>query len=62
VNKITHKLINVGITSVKHLKSKLDDGTLNDYLDDHDVARLHAVTIIGLTQIIGASDFRQGRS
>jgi hypothetical protein len=62
VNKITHKLINAGITSITLLESKLNDGSLNDYLDDHDMARLHAVTIKGLSEVIGTSDFRQGRS
>jgi hypothetical protein len=62
VNKITHKLINSGITSIGQLESKVNNGTLNDHLDDHDMARLHAVTIMGLTHIIGVSDFRQGRS
>jgi hypothetical protein len=62
VNKITHKLINAGITSIGQLESKVNDGTLNDYLDDHDMARLHDVTIMGLTRVINTSDFRQGRS
>jgi hypothetical protein len=60
VNKITHKLINAGITSIGQLESKVNNGTLNDYLDDHDMARLHDVTIMGLTRVIGTSDFRQG--
>jgi hypothetical protein len=62
VNKITHKLINAGITSIGQLESKINDGTINDYLDDHDLPRLHVVTMIGLSHVIGTSDFCQGRS
>jgi hypothetical protein len=62
VNKITHKLINAGITSLQLLEEKLNANNLNDHLEDHGVPRLHAVTIIGLVCIIGTADFRQGRS
>jgi hypothetical protein len=62
VNKITHKLINAGITSTGQLESKINDGTLNDYLHAHDMPRLHSVTIIGLSHVICTSDIRQGRS
>jgi hypothetical protein len=62
VNKITHKLINAGITSIGQLESKINNGTLNDYLHAHDMPRLHYVTIIGLLHVIGTSNFCQGRS
>jgi hypothetical protein len=62
VNKITHKLIDVGITSIEQLQARIDSNDINELFDDHDMPRLHAVTIIGLTHILGTTDFRQGRS
>jgi hypothetical protein len=62
VNRITNKLINAGITSIGQFESKINDGTLNDYLHAHDMPRLNAVTIVGLAHVIGTSDFRQGWS
>jgi homoaconitase/3-isopropylmalate dehydratase large subunit len=66
VNKVTHKLVNVGImlhiTSIHQLQSKIDSNNLNEFLDDHDMPKLHAVTIIGFTHILGTTDFCQGRS
>jgi hypothetical protein len=60
VNKISHKPINAGITSIEQLQSKVDSHTLNEFLDSHDMPRLHAVTIIGFTHILGTADFCQG--
>jgi hypothetical protein len=54
LNKITHKLINAGITSLQQLEEKINANNLNDHLDDHGMARLHPVTIIGFV--------RQGQS
>jgi hypothetical protein len=62
VNTITHKLINAGITSIEQLQSKVDSHTLIEFLDSHGVLRLHAITIIGFTHILGTANFRQGRS
>jgi hypothetical protein len=61
-NKVTHKLINVGITSIDQLQSKIDSNNLNEFLDDHNMPKLHAVTSIGFTHILGTTDFCQGRS
>ena len=61
VNKITQKLIDAGITSIKELESKINDDTLNEYLDIHDMPRMHAIAITGLSHIMGTQDFRQGR-
>jgi hypothetical protein len=61
VNKITHKLINVGITSIEQLQSKIESIGLNDHLDSHGMPRLHDITINGFTHILGTEDFRQGR-
>jgi hypothetical protein len=62
VNKITHKLIDVGITSIEQLQARLDSNDINELFDDCNIPRLHTVTIIGFTHILGTSDFRQGRS
>jgi hypothetical protein len=62
VNKITQKLIDADITSIEILQSKIDDGNLNDQLDDHGLPRLHDITINGFIRIMGSEDFRQGRS
>jgi hypothetical protein len=62
VNKITHKLIDAGITSIEQLQARIDSNDINELFDDHDIPRLHAVTIIGLTHILGTTDFRQGQS
>jgi hypothetical protein len=61
VNKITQKLIDAGITSIEELESKINDDTLNECLDIHDMPRLHAITVTGLSHIMGTQDFRQGR-
>jgi hypothetical protein len=61
VNKITQKLIDAGITSIEELESKINDDTLNECLDNHDMPRLHAITITGFSHIMGTQDFRQGR-
>jgi hypothetical protein len=60
VNKITQKLIDV--TSIDELESKINDDTLNEYLDDHGVPRLHDITVRGFKQMLGTQDFHQGRS
>jgi hypothetical protein len=62
VNKITHKLIKAGITSIQVLESKLNSGCLNDHLGRQHFPRLHHITLIGLQQVMGMTDFRQGRS
>jgi hypothetical protein len=62
VNKITQKLIDADITSIEALQSKIDDGNLNDHLDDHGMPRLHDITISGFIHIMGSANFRQGRS
>jgi hypothetical protein len=62
VNKITQKLIDANIESIATLQSKIDDGSLNDHIDDHGLPRLHDITINGFIQIMGGEDFRQGRS
>jgi hypothetical protein len=62
VNKITQKLIEAGITSIGELQSKIDDDTLNECLNIHDMPRLHTITITGFTHIMGTQDFCQGRS
>jgi hypothetical protein len=61
VNKITHKLINAGITSIKQLQSKIESNSLNDHLGNHGMPRLHDITINGFTHILGTEDFCQGR-
>jgi hypothetical protein len=61
VNKITQKLIDAGITSIEELESKINDDTLNECLDNHDMPRLHAITITAFSHIMGTQDFRQGR-
>jgi hypothetical protein len=58
VNKITQKLIDAGITSIEELESKINDDTLNECLDSHDMPRLHAITITGFSHIMGTQDFR----
>jgi hypothetical protein len=62
VNKITQKLINVGITSIDKLESNINDDTLNECLDDHGVPQLHDITVRGFKQMLGTQDFHQGRS
>jgi hypothetical protein len=61
VNKITQKLIDAGITSIKELESKINDDTLNECLGTHGMPRLHAITITGFSHIMGTQDFHQGR-
>jgi hypothetical protein len=61
VNKVTHKLINAGITSIELLQSKIESNNLNEHLDDRGMPRLHDITINGFTYILGTEDFRQGR-
>ena len=48
VNKIIQKLIDTDITSIEILKSIIDNGNLNECLDDYDVPLLHAITISGV--------------
>jgi hypothetical protein len=62
VNKITHKLIKSGVTSVPILESKLDSASLNDQLSRHHLPRMHHITMIGMQQILGITDFQKGRS
>jgi hypothetical protein len=62
VNKITQKLIDSGITTIQELDSKINDGTLNECLDDHGMPRLHDITIKGFKQMTTTPDFCQGRS
>jgi hypothetical protein len=62
VNKITHKLIDAGITSIQQLESKLDSNSLNNHLAELNMPTLHAITIMGFIRILGTADFRQGRS
>jgi hypothetical protein len=62
VNKVTLKLINCGITTIKQLELKLRSDKLNDHIHQHDLPRLHQVTIHGFKLILGMADFRQGRS
>jgi hypothetical protein len=61
VNKITHKLIDAGITTIELLQAKIESNNLNDHLDDRSMPRLHEITITGFAVILGAADFRQGR-
>jgi hypothetical protein len=60
-NKITHKLIDAGITTIELLQAKIESNSLNDHLDDRSMPRLHEITITGFAVILGAADFRQGR-
>jgi hypothetical protein len=62
VNKVTRKLIDCGITNINQLEVKLELDALNDLFHQHDVPRLHNVTIHGFKLIMGMADFRQGRS
>jgi hypothetical protein len=62
VNKITHKLIDAGITSIQQLESKLDSSSLNSHLANLGMPTFHAVTIMGFIRILGTADFRQGQS
>jgi hypothetical protein len=62
VDKITHKLIDVGITSIEQLQGRIDLNDINELFDDHGMPRLYAVTVIGFTHILGTTDFDQGRS
>jgi hypothetical protein len=61
VNKITNKLIKAGITSTSILESKLNSRCLNDHLGRHHLPRLHHITMIGFEQVLGMTDFCQGR-
>jgi hypothetical protein len=61
VNKITNKLIKADITSTSILESKLNLQCLNDHLGHHHLPQLHHITMIGLEQVIGMTDFHQGR-
>jgi hypothetical protein len=61
VNKITHKLIKADIISTSILESKLNLRCLNDHLSRHHLPRLHHITMIGFEQVLGMTDFRQGR-
>jgi hypothetical protein len=62
VNKVTCKLIDCGITTINQLELKLESDTLNDHFHQHDVPRLHQVTIHGFKLVLGMADFCQGRS
>jgi hypothetical protein len=62
VNKITHKLIKAEVTSIQILESRLADNTLNDHIGRQHMPRLHHITMMGLQQILGVTDFQQGRS
>jgi hypothetical protein len=62
VNKITHKLIDVGITYIAQLQARIASNDINEVFDDHDKPRLHAVTIMGFIHILGTTDFCQGQS
>jgi hypothetical protein len=62
VNKVTRKLIECGITTINQLEVKLELDALNDHFHQHNVPRLHQVTIHGFKLIMGMADFRQGRS
>jgi hypothetical protein len=62
VNKITQKLIDVGITSIEELESKICDDTLNECLDNHGVPRLHDIAVRGFIHMLGTQDFCQGQS
>jgi hypothetical protein len=62
VNKVTHKLIKIGVDSIQVLESKLEDESLNDLLGRQSMPRMQHITLIGLQQILGATDFQQGRS
>jgi hypothetical protein len=61
VNKITNKLMKADITSTSILESKLNSRCLNDHLGRHHLPRLHHITMIGLEQVLGMTDFRQGQ-
>jgi hypothetical protein len=62
VNKVTLKLINCGITTIDQLELKLRSNTLNDHIHEHNLPRLHQVTIHGFELILGMADFHRGRS
>jgi hypothetical protein len=62
VNKVTMKSINCGITNNEQLELKLRYDTLNDHIHQHNLPRLHQVTIHGFKLILGMADFCQGRS
>jgi hypothetical protein len=55
-------MIECGITTINQLEVKLELDALNDHFHQHDVPRLHQVTIHGFKLIMGMADFRQGRS
>jgi hypothetical protein len=61
VNKVTRKLIKCGINTIEQLEKQLDDGTLNEHFRDHQLPRLHQITIHGFQLILGMADFHQGR-
>jgi hypothetical protein len=61
-NKVTLKLINFGITTINQLELKLRSNTLNDHIHQHNLPRLHQVTIHGFKLILGMADFHQGQS
>jgi hypothetical protein len=62
VNKGTCKLIDCGITTINQLELKLESDALNDHLHQHDLPRLHQVTIHGFKLILGMADFCGGQS
>jgi hypothetical protein len=62
MNKVTLKLINCDITTVKLLESKLQSDTLNTHIKQKNLPRLHQITIYGFRLILGMEDFCRGRS
>jgi hypothetical protein len=62
VNKVTPKLINCDITTVKFLESKLESNTLNNHIQQKNLPRLHQITIYRFRLILGMEDFRRGQS
>jgi hypothetical protein len=59
---LLHRFYNCGITNNEQLESKLRSDMLNDHIHQHNLPRLHQVTIHGFRSILGMADFRQGRS
>jgi hypothetical protein len=61
MNRVTLKLINCGVSTIKHLESKIRSDTLNDHIHQFNVPQFHQVTIYGFKLILGMADFCQGR-
>jgi hypothetical protein len=62
VNRVTLKLINLGITTIGQLESKFRSNELNDHIHQHHMPRFHQVTLYGFKLILRMADFHQGRS